>query len=196
MKRGLIFFIVSYLLFILTACELLNNGGYYPSLEEALNAEINEGTNEVLLDDEEQRMVVYLFKRDENDSGMLTVVTYDKKGGKYKRDIGRGEVAMSLGGDFGEFAPILFQQFIHPETDDKYLNGVVSSKSVKEVNIKFFVPKENGDDNEITRTAQIESNNVFLINIGNLYTDAEKMEVELIGDNGEVVEVVRYGFTN
>lgn len=170
------------------ACELLNSDGYFSSLEDALNAGTREGTIEILLDKPEERMVVYLLKRNEKDAGDVIVVTYDVKLGRYKRDIGRGETSFALGGDFGEYIPIITGYFSHPDTDDKYLYGMVSREDVQEVVIKFTILEENNETLK-TITAPVENNNLFLINDpDNLFLDSVRVEYELVDENGKNVE--------
>lgn len=170
------------------AWELLNSDGYYSSLEDALKAETREGTIEIMLDKPEERMVVYLLKRNEKDAGDVILVTYDVKTGRYKRDIGRGEGSFALGGDFGEFIPILMNYFSHPDTDDKYLYGMVSREDVRNVVIKFTILQENSETLK-TVTAPVENNNLFLINDpDNLFLNSVRVEYELVDGNGKIVE--------
>lgn len=188
MKKALLFSIILLLSFMLMACELLNNNGYYSSLEDALKSETSEGTIELLLDIPDKRMVAYLSKRNEKDAGDLTVVTYDVESGRYKRDIGRGETSIALGGDFGKSIPILMHYFIHPDTGDKYLYGMISKEDVQKVKIKFIISKQ-ADEIVETIIAQVENNNLFFINDNDdLFDNAVRVEYELVDENGEIAE--------
>ncbi|WP_138419433.1 hypothetical protein [Aquibacillus sediminis] len=176
----MILFII--ILLVLSACESQESKEYYSSLEAALNAVESDWTHEILIDRPKEEIAVSLSKHDDNEQAdRVLIIPYEIKNDKYKREEGNGEVSMALG---KAEPPVRVQEFTHVDTGDKYLNGKVNSPE----NIKEVIVKLTNNNSVKNYNASLEGD-VFLIPIGDSYSNAANIEYELIDENGKVIDV-------
>ncbi|QHS23709.1 hypothetical protein GWK91_12430 [Virgibacillus sp. MSP4-1] len=185
MKRNQILFVIilsMIILLVLSACESQESEEYYSTLEAALNAVERDWTHEILIDRPKEEIVVSLSKHDDNElADRLLVIPYEMKKDKYKREEGNGEVSMAIG---KAGPPVRVQEFTNADTGEKYLNGKVNSpENIKEVIVKIT------NNNSIKHYNASLEGDVFLIPIGDSYSNADNIEYELIDGSGKIKEV-------
>ncbi|UCZ53513.1 hypothetical protein LGQ02_01555 [Bacillus shivajii] len=158
---------------------------YYSTLEAAINADTKGGINEVMHEDRDEKIVIFMFDRQDSESRVVTTATYKSKNNKFKKDVNE-EVAMEIDGDAPDFQT---KQFVHPDTEQNYLTGIVNrDEQVEKVEVHFTVSEVDDEVQVTTFTTDLLENQVFITPVYETFPNAEEVKYKLIGTDGEVIE--------
>lgn len=174
-------FLIFILIFVFSGCSNSDKGANTPS--EALK-DYSNSTEEILYYLEEEGVVI--FKT--NDQLVIGSLTKDST---YKYN-GNGENStMPVMKTATGTEPLDFfygDQYVHPDSNKRFIWGLVNIKNVSEVAIQYYAK----DDKHIyAQTAQV-NNNVFLIEFYGDYNLVERTVLMLKDSNNQLIKKYEY----